>query len=308
MSRGFALAIAFSAAALVVASPAAAADQKLTGDTTAANVSTHSGQPVWSRVARDGLARFVQRVRGRNRDLPVKPKAGLFDPDVGTTQRGNFTVVYSRCAGLSGQGCDVWQYDGFDFKERKVPGASTQTCSEFAPSVWLGSVAFARTGPGKCNGLFIVRRGKLRRIDSRVPADTDLRGGRVAYLFIPPGDTFRSQIRLRTLREKRSRVIVTGFAAQNESYAVSSPVLVGRYINWLQEDRVRNDFFAGRALVTGKPALEFTQRTFPGPRRLDRDHARAPLLHERQGRVPGDRPSGRLRTARLESPRPRPAR
>jgi hypothetical protein len=267
VSRGFAVVIAFWAVSLVVVAPAAGADRKLTGDTTAANLSTHSGQPVWSRVAKDGLARLVQRVRGRNRDLPVQPKAGLFDPDVGTTPRGNFTVVYSRCAGLSGQGCDVWQYDGFDFKERKVRGASTATCSEFAPSVWLGSVAFARTGPGKCNGLFVVRRGKLRRVDNRVPADTDLRGGRVAYLFIPSGDGFRSQIRVRTLRNKRSRVIVTGFAAQNESYAVSSPVMTSGYIHWLQEDRVRNDFFAGRALVTGKPALEFTQRTFP--RRVD---------------------------------------
>ena len=58
--------------------------------------------------------------------------------------------------------------------------------------MWLGSVAFARTGPGKCNGLYVVRRGKLRKLDSRVPAETDLRGGRVAYLFIPPGDTFRT--------------------------------------------------------------------------------------------------------------------
>ena len=240
-----------------------AADEALTRDPTAANVSTHSGQPVWSRIARDGQARLVQRVRGRNRDLPVKPKAGLFDPDVGTTPRGNFTVVYTRCAGLSGQGCDVWQYDGFDFKERKVKGASTATCSEFAPSVWLGSVAFARTGPGKCNGLFVVRRGKLRRIDNRVPAETDLRGGRVAYLFIPPGDTLRSQIRVRTLRNKRSRVVVTGFAAEKESYAVSSPVLTGRYIHWLQEDRVRKEFFAGRALAAPRQAsLEFTQRTF----------------------------------------------
>jgi hypothetical protein len=265
VSRGFALSIAFSALTLAVAPPATAADEALTRDPTAANVSTHSGQPVWSRIARDGQARLVQRVRGRNRDLPVKSKAGLFDPDVGTTPRGNFTVVYTRCAGLSGQGCDVWQYDGFDFKERKVKGASTATCSEFAPSVWLGSVAFARTGPGKCNGLFVVRRGKLRKIDNRVPAETDLRGGRVAYLFIPPGDTFRSQIRVRTLRNKRSRVVVTGFAAEKESYAVSSPVLTGRYIHWLQEDRVRKEFFAGRALAAPRQAsLEFTQRTFPG--------------------------------------------
>ena len=265
MSRGFALAIVCCAAALAAVSPAWAADEALTRDPTAANVSTHSGQPVWSRVARDGQSRLVQRLRGRSRDLPVAPKAGLFDPDVGTTPRGNMTVVYSRCAGLSGQGCDIWQYDGFDLKERKVRGASTASCSEFAPSVWLGSVAFARTGPGKCNGLYVVRRGKLRKVDNRVPAETDLRGGRLAYLFIPPGDRFRSQIRLRTLRQKRSRVVVTGFASEGESYAVSSPVLTGRYIHWLQEDRVRNDFFAGRALAGSRNApLEFTQRTFPG--------------------------------------------
>jgi hypothetical protein len=267
VSRG----IAWIAGALTVlvltAPPALAADRKLTGDRTAANVSTHNSGIVWSRVARDGQARLVQRVRGRNRDLPVAPKAGLFDPDVGTTPRGNLTVVYTRCAGLSGQACDIWQYDGFDLKERKVRGASTASCSEFAPSVWLGSVAFARTGPGKCNGLYVVRRGKLRKIDDRVPADTDLRGGRLAYLFIPAGDQFRSQIRVRTLRQKRSRVIVTGFAAEGESYAVSSPVLTSRYIHWLQEDRVRNDFFAGRALAGRRPALEFTQRTFP--RRVD---------------------------------------
>ncbi|HZO60644.1 MAG TPA: hypothetical protein VFB51_13210 [Solirubrobacterales bacterium] len=264
MSRGFALAVVLFAAALVLAAPAVGADEVLTRDRTAANVSTHSGQPVWSRVGRDGQARLVQRLRGRNRDLPVAPKAGLFDPDVGTTPRGNMTVVYSRCAGLSGQGCDIWQYDGFDLKERKVRGASTASCSEFAPSVWLGSVAFARTGPGRCNGLYVVRRGKLRKLDVRVPADTDLRGGRVAYLYVPPGDTFRSYLRVRNLRDKRSRLIVTGFAAERESYGISSPVLTGRYVHWLQEDRVRNDFFAGRALVGRRPVLEFTQRTFPG--------------------------------------------
>ena len=110
-----------------------------------------------------------------------------------------------------------------------------------------------------------MRRGKLRKVDDRVPADTDLRGGRVAYLFIPPGDSSRSQIRVRILRNKRSHRVVSGFAAKGESYAVSSPVMTSRYIHWLQEDRRRNDFFAGRGLVTlRETALEFTQRTFPG--------------------------------------------
>ena len=84
-------------------------------------------------------------------------------------------------------------------RSARCAGASTATCSEYAPSVWLDSVAFARTGPGKCNGLFVVRRGKLRRLDRRVPAETDLRGTQVAYLYIPPGDTFRSSLRVRYL-------------------------------------------------------------------------------------------------------------
>ena len=126
-----------------------------------------------------------------------------------------------------------------------------------------------------------MRRGKLRRVDNRVPADTDLRGGRVAYLVIPPGDGFRSQIRLRTLRNKRSRVIVTGFAAQSESYAVSSPVLTGRYIHWLQEDRMRNEFFAGPRARDREARARVHAAHVPRPRRLDGDHARAPLLRER---------------------------
>ncbi len=250
-------------ALLAFGAQANAADQALTHDPTASNVSTHSGQPVWSRIARDGRARLVQRVRGRNRDLPVRPKDGPFDPDVGTTLRGNFTVVYTRCAGVSGQACDIWQYDGFDFKERKVPGASSNRCSEYAPSIWLGSVAFARTGPGGCNGLYVVRRGKIRKLDSRVPADTDLRGKYVAYLFIPPGDRTRTYLRIRNKRNMRSRILVTGFASEGESYRVTSPVMTSRFTYWLQEDRVRNQFFAGRGLFARRSPLEFLNRTLP---------------------------------------------
>jgi hypothetical protein len=259
--------IVTAAACLLGAVPVAhAADRLITRDPTAANVSTHagSGNVVWARVGSDGRSRLVQRIRNRNRDLPVRPKAGLFDPDLGTNLQGHRVIVYTRCAGLSGQNCDVYQYDVADRRESKVPGASTSSCSEFAPSVWIGAVAFGRTGPGRCNGLYITRRRTTLKLDDRVPAETDLRAHRVAYLHIPPNDNTRSFVRIRGARGGKSRVVVTGFSAEGESYRVSNPVLDSRYVHWLQQDQVRNEFFAGRANAISSSVLEFTTRLFPG--------------------------------------------
>jgi hypothetical protein len=254
------------AAALGGAPTAHAADRLITRDPTAANVSAHggSGNVVWARVGSDGRSRLVQRIRNRNRDLPVRPKAGLFDPDVGTNAEGHRVIVYTRCAGLSGRNCDVWQYDVADRRESKVPGASTAACSEFAPSVWIGAVAFGSSGPGRCNGLYITRRRTRLRLDERVPAETDLRAHRVTYLHIPPADTTRTFLRVRGARGGKSRVVVTGFAAEGESYRVSNPILDSRYVYWLQQDQVRNEFFAGRANAIRSSVLEFTSRLFPG--------------------------------------------
>jgi hypothetical protein len=261
------LALAAIAACLLGAAPAThAADRLITRDPTAANVTTHGGSAnaVWARVGSDGRSRLVTRIRGRNRDLPVRPKAALFDPDVGTNLRGHRVIVYTRCAGLSGRNCDVYQYDVADRRESKVPGASTTACSEFAPSVWIGAVAFGSSGPGRCNGLYVVRRNKRLRLDERVPAETDLRAHRVAYLHIPPSDNTRTFLRIRGSRGGRSRVVVTGFAAEGESYRVSNPILESRHFYWLQQDQVRNEFFAGRANAIRSSVLEFTNRLFPG--------------------------------------------
>jgi hypothetical protein len=215
-------------------------------------------------VGSDGRSRLVHRIRNRNRDLPVRPKAGLFDPDLGINAQGHRVIVYTRCAGLSGRDCDVWQYDVADRRESKVPGASTTACSEFAPSVWIGAVAFGSSGPGRCNGLYIARRQTRLRLDERVPAETDLRAHRVAYVHIPPNDTTRSFLRVRGARGGKSRVVVTGFAAEGESYRVSNPLLDSRHVYWLQQDQIRNEFFAGRANAIRSSVLEFTTRLFPG--------------------------------------------
>ena len=250
---------------LMLAAPAAAgADITISTDRTATNPSAHHGQLVWSRVGSDGRSHLVRRVGGVNKDVPVRPKDGLFDPDTGTSRRGNQVIVYTRCAGLSGVGCDIWRYNEGTRKEHKVGGASSKRCSEFAPSVWIGTIAFARSGPGNCPGLYIVRRGRVKRLEGRVPSQTDIRGRRVAYLYTPAGDPSDTTVRIRSIYGGGSRRVVSGFAAEGESYRVTSPVLDGRYVYWLQEDRVRHEFFAGRGIASKPSRLEFTQQTFPG--------------------------------------------
>ena len=59
-------------------------------------------------------------------------------------------------------------------------------------------------------------------------------------------------------------MVVTGFAAEGESYRVSNPILDSRYVYWLQQDQIRNEFFAGRANAIRSSVLEFTNRLFPG--------------------------------------------
>jgi hypothetical protein len=270
------------AAIALAAWPAAGAhaDVAITTDRTAANVSGHHGQLVWSRVGKDGRARLVRNTGSGNEDVRVPPKSGgLFDPDTGTSHGGHQIIVYTRCAGVSGAGCDVWLYNDGTRREHKVAGASSATCSEYAPSVWIGRVAFARTGPGECPGLYVVRRGRVRRLDTRTPSQTDLRGTRVTYLITAAK---RTTIRVRSLYGGQSRRVVSGFAAQKESYRVTSPALDSRYVYWLQEDRIRDEFFSGRGLSARAAPLEFTAQTFPG--RVDSIAVRDGLLFYANGR------------------------
>lgn len=248
MPTGLALAVG----SLLALPGAAPADVTITSDRTATNASAHHGQLVWSRVAGDGRSRLVRRVAGHDEDVPVRPKDGLFDPDTGTSHGGHQVIVYTRCAGLSGQGCDIWRYNEGTRRERKVRGASSATCSEYAPSVWIGTIAFARTGPGSCPGLFVLRRGHLRRLDGRVPSRTDVCGPRVAYLYTPAGDPSRTSVRVRLLSDRRSRRVVTGFKAEHESYRVTSPVLESRTSTGCRRTRSATTSSPGAASPAGR--------------------------------------------------------
>src|SRR6266516_3726694 len=144
-SRAVVLMILLVAVALALPALAAAKDRVISRDRTAANLSAFGQGLVWSRTAPDGRARLVLRGFGAPGDVNVAPLAGgLFDPDLGEDASGGIVAVYTRCAGVSGRNCDVYEFDFARDRERKVPGASSSRCSEFAPSIWQGAIAFAR--------------------------------------------------------------------------------------------------------------------------------------------------------------------
>jgi hypothetical protein len=263
-----ALTVCALSGALVCAAVAWAADEELSKDNTASNLSALDPLTVWSRQASDGKYRLVIKERVTTllsqpapRDLPIKPADSPFDPDIGKSASGVLLVVYTRCAGVLGRNCDVYQFDGQ--RERKVKGASGSRCSEFAPSIWKGAVAFGRSGPGSCKGLYVkAERGGALRLDPAIPADTDIRAGKVAYLLAPSGR--KSAIRVFTIRRGTSRAVITGITQEGERTRVRSPVFSGRYLYWLLDDLRRNYTTVGRSRGTAHSALEWINRSLPG--------------------------------------------
>jgi hypothetical protein len=264
----FAFATAAAAAAVLVVGLAAlpagalARDRTVASDRTAANVAAFGQGLVWSRTASDG-AHLVLRAFGPPADVALTPLGGgLFDPDLGQDTGGSIVAVYTRCAGLSGRNCDVYQFDFERNRESAVPGASSARCSEFAPSIWDGTVAFARSGPRGCAGLYVKGpRGGALRLDSRVPADTDFRQGRVAYLLT--GSSGGSTIRVFTIKEGKSIVVVSGVRSEGERTSVSGPTFAGRYLYFLFHDLRRKEFLAARSRAQRHSSIQFSDRKLP---------------------------------------------
>jgi hypothetical protein len=252
-------------AALASAAASWARDTALSGDKSATNLSAFDLSVAWTRKDADGVYRLVSYSRAATLlsqpvDLPVRPSEKPFDPDVGKSKRGAPLVVYTRCAGVSGKDCDVYQFDGK--RESKVKGASSSHCSEFAPSVWNGTVAFGRTGPGTCKGLYVKgERGTALRLDKRVPADTDLRRGMVAYLL---ASSQKSDLRLFTIKQARSRIVVAAVTGRRDGFRISNPTFDGSYVYWLFEDLRRNRFTAGRSRGGPRSVIQWSDRSLPG--------------------------------------------
>ena len=214
-------------------------------------------------------------------------------------------IVYTRCAGLSRRrAATSGVYNDGTRRERKVRRAPpARAARSIAPSIWIGTVAFARSGPGGCPGLYVKRRGHLRRLDT--PGSRRDRPARVAgRLPLHAGGRPEPDLRARALATgSSSRRVVTRLRAPSaRATRVTSPVFDGRYVYWLQEDQVRHEFFAGRGRA-GRPRRSSSpQQTLPG--RVDSialGDGRA-LLHNGRGVFQATDPCG-FAAARLESPR-----
>jgi hypothetical protein len=254
---------------LTLAVSAWAKDKAISGDTTATNLSDAGYALVWSRESPVGVHRLVALDLGvpllsqpQPKDVEVRTSSSPFDPDAGVSSTGRTVVVYTRCAGVSGNNCDIYRTDGVS--ESKVKGASTSRCSEFAPSIWKGVIAFARSGSKRCNGLYLKGKGPALRLDKRVPADTDIRNNRVAYLFTP--NARQTVIRIITLSRQGggSQIVVSGVRSGGERTRVTNPTFSGRYVYFLLEDLRRNDFLVGRSRGERQSVLEFGDRKLPG--------------------------------------------
>jgi hypothetical protein len=248
---------------LVLAAVVLARDRTISSDRTATNLSAFGQGLLWSRTGPDGRSRLVLRGFGAPTDVAIDAVSGAFDADLGQDDDGSTVAVYTRCAGVSGSGCDVYEFDFGRARERKLAGASTSRCSEFAPSIWQGAVAFTRSGPGDCDGLYVKgARGPALKLDRRVAAETDFRAGRVAYLYAP--NSRRTSIRIFSIKEGKSRQVIGGLSSSGERTRVTSPTFAGNYLYWLFDDIRRGRFRVARSRAHAGSALQFSDRTLSG--------------------------------------------
>jgi hypothetical protein len=97
---------------------------------------------------------------GQSSPLPVKPRPQPFDVSVGTNAAGAAVATFSRCArtpsvsesGLlddddTGRGCRIHMLDLANDHESRPAIPAPHGVSDTTPSMWHGSVAFARQSP-----------------------------------------------------------------------------------------------------------------------------------------------------------------
>jgi hypothetical protein len=92
---------------------------------------------------------------------PVGFAEAPYDFDVGPDASGRPTVVYSRCARGGPRsrpdGCDLYAVRLNEGIERRL-SVSSKRHSEFAPSIWRGSIAFGRLSPGQRKADVMLKR------------------------------------------------------------------------------------------------------------------------------------------------------
>ena len=225
-------------ASMVLAAPAAAQDVATLDRSSP--IAAYGGRLLWSSF--DPATQtygLVTRVGGATSAVPVARRTVPFDADLGPSADGSIVAVYSRCAteitpsgsfGPSlygkGRGCDLYVFDFATGHETRLASASAPDASEFWPTIWKGTLAFARTYDAKRDFPYIYTRplqGSARstrqpggprsgcaKCDDKLsrPVALDLYGKRLAFAwqYIGTGEGFDTDIRMDTIGGGHVRV------------------------------------------------------------------------------------------------------
>jgi len=170
MGRRFLLGVAIGAGLVLPApAPAEAESLPMAIATVQAEtpISAGGGWLVWSVPVTGGWGLEAYH-GGAVQSVPVRPRPQPFDVSVGTNSRGMAVAAFSRCTttprmlgtgeggetgGMlltprSGAGCRIHVLELATGRESAVPIPHPSGASDTTPSMWHGSVAFARKAPG----------------------------------------------------------------------------------------------------------------------------------------------------------------
>jgi hypothetical protein len=139
---------------------ASAADTVVSHERRPTLVTAYRGRVAWSGYNRvRHFYRLKALVHGRVVRLPVPPRRVPFDVDLGPDARGRTVAVYSRCKHepsvgveavgnvadyVDARGCDLYAYRFGARHEYRVRVRGASRASEFFPTIWARTIAFAR--------------------------------------------------------------------------------------------------------------------------------------------------------------------
>jgi hypothetical protein len=228
--------VAATAAALVAASPAAAADTEIATLPAQTSLDALDGLVLWSEQDSSTKA---WRLVDRSNPLPVATAPSPFDVDLGHDSRGRLVAVYSRCrealredgANFGRRGCDIFRFDFATAREAKVKSVSSPR-DEYEPTIWHARIAFVRAF-GARERMYVrdLRAGRTRRLrgggGSAFPRDVDLRSRTTAVRW---AHEFSEDVRLAFAgRPGRTLLATPGSGAAAQQYATLHPTFAGAH-------------------------------------------------------------------------------
>ena len=251
---------------LLLAAPAAFANQRLSADGGVGTLRAFGETAAWLDPRDDGSGRRAELVitsgtRVKRTKVRISPSASL---DVGPLN-GRAQVVYSRC--VQNDDCELFRYDPKRRREFKLRRTSSPNCRETVPSLWRTTVVFyrdpihARDVP-KCRAGIYRQTGKgrpelLRPVDPRRrPADgypanqvSGLETRREALAFTLTRQTGTDDeeaqvIWARPSDDARFTAVARGETWKDRPLAVSLAGIVGSRVYWTRQTGSSREYSA----------------------------------------------------------------